>query len=543
MKRFGHQRYLASCLRATLALSAATGLWAAARAEAASLTIGMATAPTAIDPHFHLLATNMSISAHIFEPLVKQDASQRPVPGLATAWRLIDPLTWEFTLRRGVKFQDGSDFTAEDVAFSLKRVPLVPNSPSSFAVYTRSIQSWDIVDPHTIRLRTKTPTPDLPLALSLIAIMSHQSASGEAREGKTTSQLNAGNGTVGTGPYRFTSFAPGDRVVLAKNDQYWGEKEPWDTVTILAQSNGAARVAAALSGQIDLVEKVSGENLEAVQRSSRVALIITPSNSVTYIVLDQGRDASPGLSGTDGRNPLKDPRVRAALSLALNRDGISRLVMTEMAVPAAELAGEGMFGTSADAAPEPFKLEEARRLLASAGWGGGFGLSLATTSGVYVQDTQTAQAIAAMWTRLGVRTTVESTPAPIFYGRRNGGELSAFVTSSSIMTGQASDLLNIYLATPNKEKSLGSVNFSGYSSPKVDALLEAASQEMDPAIRAELLQQATRIAVVEDHAMLPVFVEKIGYAVRRPLVFSPRVDKWITAMQVRDYGTTTGPSR
>src|SRR5690348_5763489 len=98
--------------------------------RAAELTIGMATAPTALDPHYHLLATNMSIDAHIFETLVKQDkVTQAPIPGLATAWRLVDPTTWEFTLRKGVKFSDGSEFTAEDVAFSLKRVPAVPNSP------------------------------------------------------------------------------------------------------------------------------------------------------------------------------------------------------------------------------------------------------------------------------------------------------------------------------------------------------------------------------------------------------------------------------
>jgi len=447
-------------------------------ARAADLTIGMATAPTALDPHFHLLATNMSIDAHMFETLVKQDAKQAPVPGLATAWRLLDPLTWEFTLRRGVKFADGSDFTAEDVAFSLKRVPAVPNSPSSYAVYTRTIASWDIPDPYTIRLHTKAPAPDLPLAMSLVFIMSHQAASGPVPEGKSTEQLNSGNGLVGTGPYRFKSYLPGDRVVLTRNDRYWGEREPWETVTILFQSNAASRVASVLAGQTDVAEKLSGESLDTVRNSSRVALVTTPSNSVTYVVLEQAKDASPGVTA-DGRNPLRDPRVRKALSLALNRDGIASQVMSGMAVPAASMAGEGMFGVDPSARPEPFNPEDAKRLLADAGWRDGFGLTLATTNGAYVQDAQLAQAIAAMWTRIGVRTTVEAVPAPVFYARRNGGELSAFVTSSSIMTGQASDLLNIYAATRNPAKGVGGVNFSGYSNPKVDGLLEAAATQTD----------------------------------------------------------------
>src|SRR4051794_2546107 len=324
-----------------------------AAASAAELTIGMATAPTAIDPHYHLLATNMSIDAHIFETLVKQDpVTQAPQPGLATAWRLVDATTWEFTLRRGVKFSDGSEFTADDVAFSLKRVPAVPNSPSSYAGYTPSIASWELPAPNTTRLHTKAPTPDLPLAMSLVFVMSHQAAAGPVPEGKTTEQLNNGNGLVGTGPYRFKSYVPGDRVVLGRNDQYWGGREPWDTVTILFQSNIASRVASVLAGQTDLAEKLSGESLDTVRNSSRVALVTSPSNSVTYIVLEQAKDASPGVAA-EGRNPWRDERVRKALSLALNRDGIASQVMSGMAVPAAAWPARACSGSTRASVPSP----------------------------------------------------------------------------------------------------------------------------------------------------------------------------------------------
>lgn len=506
----------------------------AMQARAADLTIGMAAAPTAIDPHYHLLATNMSIDAHMFETLVKQDAQQHPSPGLAVSWRLVDPLTWEFKLRPDVTFSDGSPFTADDAVFSIKRVALVPNSPSSYVVYTRSIASYDIVDPHTLRIHTRSPTPDLPLDLSLIFIMSSHAAAGPVPEGKTTAQLNAGDGLVGTGPYRFVSYTPGDRVVLRRNDGYWGGKEPWDRVTIVFMTDEGARVAAALSGAADVVEKVPGEDIATVRNNPKLSLVVTQSNSVTYIALDEGRDNSPGITGTDGRNPLKDERVRQALSLAIDRQAIAQRIMAGLATPTGELVGPGMFGATPGLQPDPYDPAQAKRLLDAAGWGKGFGLRLATTSGAYVQDSQTGQAIASMWTRIGVRTSVDATPAAMFYAHRNAHGLSAFVTSSSIMTGQASDLLNIYVATPDRAKGLGTVNYIGYSSPTEDGLLAQAAQEMDPAKRAALLEQATHVALTEDHAMLPVFVEKLAYAVRRPLLFTPRQDKWITAMQVRE---------
>ncbi|MBV9785449.1 MAG: ABC transporter substrate-binding protein [Acidisphaera sp.] len=522
------RRFVTRLAVAMLAAVLATG------ARAAELTIGMAAAPTAIDPHYHLLATNMSIDAHMFETLVSQDRDLHPSPGLAVSWHLVDPLTWEFALRPGVKFQDGSEFTAEDAVFSIKRVALVPNSPSSYVVYTRSIAGFDIVDPHTLRIHTTSPTPDLPLDLSLIFIMSSHAAAGPVPEGKTTAQLNAGDGLVGTGPYRFVSYTPGDRVVLARNDGYWGGKQPWERVSIVFMTDGGARVAAALSGAADVVEKVPGDDIATVKANPKLSLVVTASNSVTYVALDEGRDSSPGVTGTDGRNPLKDERVRQALSLAIDREAIAQRIMAGLATPTGELVGVGMFGATPGLQSDRYDPAEAKRLLEAAGWGNGFGLQLATTSGAYVQDSQTGQAIASMWTRIGVRTTVDATPAAMFYAHRNAHGLSAFVTSSSIMTGQASDLLNIYVATPDKAKGLGTVNYIGYSSPAVDALLAQASQEMDPPKRAALLQQATHVALTGDHAMLPVFIEKLAYAVRRPLVFTPSVNKWITAMQVRE---------
>jgi peptide/nickel transport system substrate-binding protein len=496
------------------------------------LKIGMAAGLSAADPHYHLLATNMSVLAHIFESLVHQDEQQHPRPGLATSWHLVDPTTWQFDLRHGVLFQDGSEFTAEDVAFSLRRVPLVPNSPSSFAVYLKGIASCEVVDPYTIRLHTDGPLPNLPINLSLIAIMSAHAAAGPAPEGKTTQQLNAGQGTIGTGPYRFVSFIPGDRVVLARNPQYWGGTEPWERVTITAITNGASRTAALLSGDVDAVEKLVGDDLPRVNADTATTAIVAASNSVSYIELDQAREPSPGVSGGSGKNPMRDVRVRHALSLALNREALSERIMGGLGEPASELANPTMFG-AAGLEPAPFDPELAKHLLAEAGYPDGFTLVLASTKGFYVQDAQMAQAIAAYWTRIGVRTSVDALPPSNYYARRNNNEFSAFYQSSSIMSGQAADLLPIVIGTRDLAHGSGQINFAGYSNPIVDSLINQANRTVDDAARAALVEQASRIVYAQDYAVLPIYVERVAYGVRKPLTFTPRADKWITAMQIR----------
>src|SRR5258705_7102277 len=162
-------------IRTVVAALAAFGMtWAA---SAANLTVGLGTDVTAIDPHYHNLTPNNNVAAHIFGYLVEKNEKSQPIPGLATEWKTLDPTTWEFKLRKGVKFHDGSDFTAADVVASIERVPKVPNSPSAFTAYTKQIQKIDVVDPYTIRFRTATAYPLMPTDMTQVAIISKQFAS------------------------------------------------------------------------------------------------------------------------------------------------------------------------------------------------------------------------------------------------------------------------------------------------------------------------------------------------------------------------------
>ena len=206
-------------LPGALALAAALAFAAPAPAAAQELKIAVAADVTSIDPHFFNLFPNNNIAEHIFDKLVQMDPDSRMIPGIATSWKAIDATTWEYKLRKGVKFHDGSELTAEDVAFSIDRVPQVPNSPGPFSAYTKAIVAKEIVDPYTIRFKYASPYPLSPNDLSTIYIVSKKIATGASTE-----DFNSGKAAVGSGRFKFVRYVNGDRVELARNDNYWGEK-------------------------------------------------------------------------------------------------------------------------------------------------------------------------------------------------------------------------------------------------------------------------------------------------------------------------------
>ena len=180
---------------------------------AQTITIGLSGDITAFDPHYHNVGPNNSAAAHVFERLVAMDEQQRLKPGLALSWKPIDDLNWEFKLRRGVKWHDGSDFTADDVIASLDRVPKVPNSPSSFSTYVRPIKAVRATDPYTLVMTTEKPHPLLPNDLSTVYIVSKK-----AGASATTEDFNSGKAAIGTGPYKLVHFAKDNRLELARNN-------------------------------------------------------------------------------------------------------------------------------------------------------------------------------------------------------------------------------------------------------------------------------------------------------------------------------------
>jgi len=512
--------------------AALVSLGVSAGAAAQDITIGLAGAVTSMDPHFHALSPNINISKHIFDMLVNQDEQQRLIPGLATEWRTLNDTTWEFRLRRGVKFHDGSDFTAEDVAASIRRVPNVPNSPSSFAIYTRAIVEITIVDPYTIRFRTNAPYPLLPNDLAQVAIINR------AAENASTGDFNAGRATNGTGPYRFVEFVPGDRIVMQRFDGFYGDRPHWQRVTFKQISNDAARVAALLAGDIQLIENVPPDSIPRVRSNQNLALAQTLSNRLIYLHLDTFRDQSPFVTDRAGavlpNNPLKDVRVRRAISMAINRQAIVSRLLDGAAVPAGGLLPDGFFGSNPRLTPMPFNQEQARRLLAEAGYPNGFGLTIHGPNDRYIKDEAVLQAIGPMLSRIGIETRVVTMPWATYASQASAPNysFSVMLVGWGAGTGEVSSPLRSLLATTNRETGMGTGNRGRYSNPRMDQLLAQALATVDDGRREQLLQEASEVAI-NDVGLIPLHYQINVWAMRRGLSYQARADEYTLAQFIR----------
>src|SRR5262245_19352763 len=518
-------------MRSIKAIAAAAALAAAGFCSpvgAAEIKVGLAAPPSAMDPHFHNLSPNNSLLSHIYDRLVHQDPDQVLIPGLAVSWKAIDDTTWEFKLRKGVTFHDGSPFTADDVICTFKRAPNVPNSPSSFGLYLKG-KTAEKVDDHTVLIKTKEPHPLVPNDLSTINIVS-KSAGCEAK----TEDFNAGKASVGTGPFKFAEYVPGDRIVMTANNKYWGGKPAWDKVTFKPITNAPARVAAVLAGDVDLIEDVPTADIGKLSKDFRVSIIQTVSNRVIYFHLDHFRETSPFITAKDGsaiKNPLRDQRVRLAISKAINRDAIVERIMEGAAIPAGQLLAEQFFGVSKKLMPEKYDVEGARKLMKDAGFEGGFKMKIHGPNGRYVNDAKIVEVVAQMLTRIGIDTSVETLPPAVFFRRASSGgpdntpEFSFILVGWGSGTGEASSPLGSLLYTVDASKGTGAANRGRYSNPEVDKLVDAALVSVDDAKRADLLARATEVAI-GDLGIIPSHYQLNVWATRKGLKIVPRTDEY-----------------
>lgn len=488
------------------------------------LTIATATDITSVDPHFSDLAPNQAVRQHIFDSLVHVGPKNERLPGLATEWgRKDNPLIWEFKLRRNVRFHDGTPFTARDVVFSIDRAPIVPNAPSTVARRVADVASVEVVDDHTLRIHTKTPTPILPNNLAYLAIVS-------ARIGRdaTPGDFNIGKHAIGTGPYRFVEYVPGSRVVLTPNPDYWGAKSHWNKVTIRPITNSAARTSALLAGDVDVIGDVPPLDVPRLRLDPRFAVTDIVSNRIMFWALDVFRDQAQHITAHDGSpiaNPLKDKRVRQAMVLAIDRQVIVDRVMEGLGLAANQIVPAGFTGHAPDlAVPKP-DLDRARKLMAEAGHANGFQLAIHTTNDRYVNDAKCAQAVAQMLSRIGIKVTVTAVPVAVFYGPARKNEFTMPQIGWGNLTGDAGQVLRDALKT-------GLINNYGrWSNSSFDKLIDAAEAEIDLARREEHLRQATRIAI-EDVAIIPTHWQVNVWAARKGLRYIPRIDEMTFAMQV-----------
>jgi peptide/nickel transport system substrate-binding protein len=513
-----------SLIRWAGAVLTAAAVWVVLPAAAQELRIGLKAEPSSLDPQYQNIAANNEIALQLFDPLVARDDKQRPVPALALSWKAVSDTMWEFKLRPGVRFHDGSPFTAQDVVFTLERAAKVPNSPSPFTFLTRQISRIEIVEPLTLRITTGQPAPLLPFDLGGLPILSHKAAAGGAPEGRTTAELDRGEGLVGTGPFRFSARRRGGDLVMVRNDAYWGALPAWSGVMFRPIADGAQRLVALRSAEVDLIEDPPAADIARLKKDPALNVVEAVSGRLIYVALDQFAEPSPGIPDAAGKNPLKDRRVRQALSQAIDRRALVDKVMDGVAQPAGDFLPWPFFGARKDAPPERFDAAGARTALAQAGFPKGFAITMGAPSGRYLNDLKLAQMVAQFWSQVGVHTDVEGSAPPEFFRKRDEFRYSAFLAGWNADTGEMSSPLRALVATPNRERGMGGSNRGRYSNPALDAKLEEALRTVDDKKREVLLQEASRLALA-DFALLPLQFEMAVWAMRKGLSWPGRADQ------------------
>ena len=501
-------------------------------AKERAVSIGLQAAITSIDPHYHNLSPNNSLLLHIYEPLLSRDPDGKLIPELAVSWKALDDLTWEFKLRRNVKFHDGTPFTADDVVATYKRVPSVPNSPSSMATFVKPIVETKVIDPYTIVFKTAAPHVLLPSDLTAVDIIPKAIA-----EKAATEDFNSGKAAIGTGPYKFAEYVPNQRIVLKANYGYWGGEEPWDKVTFKILSNPAARVAALLSGDVELIETVPTADIAKLSTDRNFSLADKVTNRVIYVHLNQWNDKSaPFVTAKDGkpldRNPFKDPRVRKALSMAINRDAIAERVMEKKAVPAGQLLADSFYGTSRKLKPLKYDPEGAKKLLAEAGYPNGFALTIHGPNNRYINDDKIAQAIAQFYSRAGIDAKVETLPSSVYFTRATKGEFGYMLLGWGTESNEQGSSLRSLLATNDPSRGMGVTNRAHYSNPVLDKQIADALATMDDRKRESMIQQAAETAM-NDTALIPIHFEVSTWATAKGFRYSPRTDQYTLARDLR----------
>lgn len=503
-------------------------------ADAQTLRLGIRAGPESIDPHFTASATHAEALKHVFDTLVWSGDQLQLEPGLAESWATIDETTWEFKLRKGVKFHDGSDFTAEDVKFSIERIPVV-SGPNPTVTYIRRVKGVEIIDPHTIRIKTEGPAPTLPNDFIRLFIVSHKAAAGLTRD-TANENFNNGKAAIGTGPYKFVSWTPRSELVLERFDGYWGGKQPWEKVIRKELPDNTARVAQLLGGQVDAIARVPAADIPALSKDSKLSVVKGHTIYVFYAELDT-REKTPQVSAKDGsplpNNPFRDPRVRQAFSLAIDRQTLADKVMEGLGRPIAQIIAPEIFGYNPAIQPVRANTKKAKELLAEAGYPDGFKVTFNFTNDRLPGDRNVGIAVSQMLSKIGVDVKAADQPGAVMFPARTRGYLSFVMGGWGSITGEANYTLSSLLHTNAPSLKLGAFNWRDFSNPTLDKLIQQAGVEMDNDKRKALLQEAVKIAA-DENVIIALVSPDSAWAVRKDVakILRTRVDEETFAMDI-----------
>lgn len=477
------------------------------------------------DIHSQNNALSNGIHAAVYESLVYYNSRTfKPEPVLATAWKQVSPTQMRLTLRSGVKFHDGSPFSADDAVFSIERAM---SKTSNFAVYTAGIDRVVKVDVNTIDIFTKDPNPVLINQLTELRMMNkvwaEKNNSAAPKDIKTQDENFAHRNANGTGPFVLSEWQPDQKLVLTRNPAWWGKSEGNVTEVIYTPvRNVSTRMAALLSGAVDLVLDPSPQDLGRIRSSPEFKVVDGVENRTIFFGMDQFRDELPG-SNVKGKNPLKDQRVRQALYQAIDIDTIARVTLRGLGQPTGALVAPQVNGwTEAVHKRYPFNAAAAQKLLADAGYPTGFEVDFACPNNRYINDEAICQAVTAMWARVGVKAKLRTLPLVTYFPMIQRYEASIYMLGWGVPTFDAMYSLQSLVRTVGAQGD-GNYNVGRYSNPQMDALIERAKKETNLSLRTELMTKALALQN-QDVAHIPLHNQVIPWAMKKNIDVVHRAD-------------------
>ncbi len=487
--------------------------------------------PQTIDPHSQNELLTNGINGQMYETLVNRGKKLEVVPVLATEWKEVDPLTWRFSLRKGVTFHDGTPFTADDVLFSVERA----SQPSSqIRVYATALGRPRKIDDYTVEFKLPEPNPIMLEHATLVQIMSKAWCTKNKVERpldfSAKEESYASTHANGTGPYMLKLREPDVKTVMVRNPNWWGKLQGnVSEVTYLSIRSDATRVSALISGNVDLIIDPPSQDVARLHKQGKVRVIEGEENRIIFFGFDQARDELL-YSDVKGKNPFKDRRVREAIYRAIDIEALHRVTMRGLSKPTGGIT-PSILGSNPDAEKRlPFDPAKAKSLLAEAGYPAGFGFTLDCPNNRYINDEQICVAVSGMLAKIGLRVKVNAQPRAIYFARMPKRDTSAFMLGWGGAITDAQVILTPVLHSPDG-KGAGDFNWGNYVNKKLDALIDAARVEADPAKRKKEIADALAEHNAQVHHV-PLHRQVIPWAMRENIRAVHRADNWVEVQWV-----------
>jgi len=485
-----------------------------------------------LDPHSSSETTQLSTLGNVFEALTAFDKNLQLKPSLAIAWQQTGPTVWRFNLRQGVQFHDGTPLTANDVVFSFQRAQ---SASSDIRPLVADIGQVRALNTHTVEIHTHTPYPILPQVISLVYIMNkkwcEENQASEPVDRRKGIENAASFKTNGTGPYRVRERQPDVRTVFERSGNYWGSMEGnVREVVFIPIANGATRVAALLSGAVDLVEPVPLQDMARVKAHTNVQLLSGPELRTIFLGMDQKSDVLPHSSVRDA-NPFKDKRVRQAIYQAIDIVGIQKTVMHGLSTPSALMVGPGVNGFQSDIERLPYNVEAAQKLMVDAGYSNGFDLTMHCPNDRYVNDSRICQSVAANLAHIGIKINLQAETKGIYFSRVLRRDASFYLLGWMPSTYDAHNALHSLVACV-QGSGAGQFNLGSYCNSEVDGLIKKIQTETDSAQRNAMIRQAFELHAT-DVGHVPLHQQSLVWGVAKKISLVQRADNFMVYQWMR----------